>query len=403
LNPNFNDKFSFPASDVKGILEVDVFDENTLANRLIGRVIIPLKDIASLSHVLDTDGGVKGRNSEQKYPDPKWFELDDADGNKGSKSLGSILLELRWRSNPCLPPFELTEADDADDNDEVDDEDAIDAYVPTKAEISLFNTTRIETKSKEKEMNDILSKEQATYKIISGDYQVHVHVIECRNLKAKNFNGTSDSVVTVEMFSQKQNTAIISGTLSPVFDDLLIFNMNGLDKDEFEASLIKVIVNDSGSLSDSQIGSYTFDSTFVYYQKDHEIYNSWVALINEADKGDEGIQGYLKLSVQVVGPQDRLKVHRPEVESSSSKGTEDITSMVLITPTIKKEKRWYVLTTYCGDYLPMMDRAIGAGGITLMQGGIDAVYSVEFSNSKVSFLVHILYLTNFQLSQCDIS
>lgn len=69
---------------------------------------------------------------------------------------------------------------------------------------------------------------------------MHVHIIECRDLKPKDLNGMSDPVVTVEMFGQKQNTAVISSTLNPVFDDLLIFNIKGLDKEEFEEGLVKV-------------------------------------------------------------------------------------------------------------------------------------------------------------------
>ncbi len=34
----------------------------------------------------------------------------------------------------------------------------------------------------------------------------------------------------------------------------------------------------------------------------------WVALVDDLDEKDEGIQGYLRLSVAVVGPGDKLKV-----------------------------------------------------------------------------------------------
>ena len=48
---------------------------------------------------------------------------------------------------------------------------------------------------------------------------VYVHVMECRELKAKDLNGTSDPVVYVECFGHKVNTAIVGKTLNPVFDD----------------------------------------------------------------------------------------------------------------------------------------------------------------------------------------
>ena len=41
----------------------------------------------------------------------------------------------------------------------------------------------------------------------SGDYSIQVHIIEARDLKAENLDGTSDPVCYIEMFGQKQNTS----------------------------------------------------------------------------------------------------------------------------------------------------------------------------------------------------
>ena len=179
------------------------------------------------------------------------------------------------------------------------------------------------------------------------------------------------------MFGQKQNTAVINSTLNPVFDDLLIFNMKGLDKEEFEEGLVKVMVKDSDLLTRNDIiGSYSFDATYVYYQGDHELYETWVALINEVDVDDEGVQGYLKLSVQIVGPNDKLKIHRDTGGGGGGggggKGDEDIGSLVLMPPTIKREQKWLVVSAHCGEYLPVLDEAVSAGGITLSSSGLDA-------------------------------
>ena len=39
--------------------------------------------------------------------------------------------------------------------------------------------------------------------------QIQVHIIEARELKAENLDGTSDPVVYVECFGQKQNTIVV--------------------------------------------------------------------------------------------------------------------------------------------------------------------------------------------------
>jgi hypothetical protein len=43
------------------------------------------------------------------------------------------------------------------------------------------------------------------------------------------------------------------------------------------------------------------DATMVYFSKDHEIYRKWVALMDDEDADDIGVQGYLKLSIQILG------------------------------------------------------------------------------------------------------
>lgn len=101
-------------------------------------------------------------------------------------------------------------------------------------------------------------------------------------------------------------------------------------------------------LRNTLIGSFQFDVTTVYFNKDHEYYQQvrsavgrtapfvlagdcerartrishrhhpllappsvlqWVALVDDHDEGDEGIEGYLRVSIAVVGPGDKLKVH----------------------------------------------------------------------------------------------
>ena len=51
--------------------------------------------------------------------------------------------------------------------------------------------------------------------------------------------------------------------------------------------------------------------------------------MNEKDPADEGVQGYLKISVQIVGPNDKLKIHHEE-ETKAKTSDDDIGSMVLM-------------------------------------------------------------------------
>ena len=43
------------------------------------------------------------------------------------------------------------------------------------------------------------------------------------------------------------------------------------------------------------------------------MYRQWVALMDDEDAGDVGIQGYLKLSISIIGPGEKPVVHNEEV------------------------------------------------------------------------------------------
>lgn len=43
-------------------------------------------------------------------------------------------------------------------------------------------------------------------------------------------------------------------------------------------------------------------------RQNHEIHRQWVALVDDEDLKDSGTQGYLQLSIAIVGPGDKLKV-----------------------------------------------------------------------------------------------
>lgn len=56
--------------------------------------------------------------------------------------------------------------------------------------------------------------------------QVQVHIIEARELKAENMDGTSDPVVYVECFGQKQNTICVKGVST--YSSLVVVSLKGL-------------------------------------------------------------------------------------------------------------------------------------------------------------------------------
>jgi hypothetical protein len=147
-----------------------------------------------------------------KHPKRYKLELTSNEGRSETKSYGHLDVVLRWRYNPDLPVnFEL--AEDGAEGDDDDDED----NEPPPVEVS--------EEAKEKaaaEAKKALENAENSTKVLSGDYTLYVHMIEARDLKAKDVSGTSDPVVYVEFLGKTVNTAIVPKTLSPVWDDSFI-------------------------------------------------------------------------------------------------------------------------------------------------------------------------------------
>ena len=62
-------------------------------------------------------------------------------------------------------------------------------------------------------------------------------------------------------------------------------------------------------MKQTMIGAFAVDATTVYTaNKDHELYRRWVPLMDDEDADDVGVQGYLKISISIVGPGDKMKV-----------------------------------------------------------------------------------------------
>jgi hypothetical protein len=148
-----------------------------------------------------------------KQPQRFRLELTNQDGNVEATPFGHLDVVVRWRFNPNLPlNFELVEDNDAKANGG-SEEESDDGEDPVGEE-----SEEAKAKAAEDAKKALESAENST-KVVSGDYTLYVHVIEARDLKAKDLSGTSDPVVYVEFLDKKVNTAIVPATLSPVWDD----------------------------------------------------------------------------------------------------------------------------------------------------------------------------------------
>ncbi len=175
---------------------------------------------------------------------------------------------------------------------------------------------------------------------------------------------------------------------SCVFDELFIFDLKNLDKSQFEEGLIRIACYDSNSNplgKNTMIGAYACDATYVYtMNKDHELYRAWVPLMDDEDPEDTGTQGYMKISIQIIGPGEKIKVHDEDAERAAEIKKEaaaggDLSSLLLSTPVIRKEWKFIVCTVYKCEGLPVMDGKVGIGVMTAKEAGTDAFCKLAFA------------------------
>ena len=363
-------------TDHSAILEVIVEDYNRLGgNTFLGKVFIPLRSF------LD------------KAPKIQWYKLRNLKNMDDGTPRGSIQLKLQWRFDVDIHKALLKKGkkgnffgslsslirDGAEsDMSDADGENVADDDAPAISDKEL---------AKQKEEQDKLKADQQEMlkgmNLIDGDYTIHAHIIEARDLKAENANGTSDPVVAVECFGQKFSTKIVWGVSSCVFDEVLIFQCKGLTAEEFENGVINISCRDANLIpgTSTMIGSYSFDATSCYFQKHHEMYRKWVPLMDDEDPDDTGVQGYLKISIQIVGPKDKQYIHDDKKELEIERAAElqsggDIGSLVMMPPTIKKTWVYVVVNVFRAEWLPCMD-----GNNLLSESGTDAYFQLEIGNS----------------------
>uniref|UniRef100_A0A7S3JR17 C2 domain-containing protein n=1 Tax=Aureoumbra lagunensis TaxID=44058 RepID=A0A7S3JR17_9STRA len=385
LEPIWNEEFRFIVFDPDDFVDILIEDQDPLSRDFMGKFTIRLDTLYN--------------DKSKVYL--AWHKLKDKNGHSTASGLGEVEIQMQWIFNPTVAAtsgkgglkknltgsyftnlFGSGGDDDITDDDDDDEKEALDNDPQSKEEAD----------KKAQEINEAqerLKAELHEIEVKSGDYQVIVDIIEARELKPKNWSGTSDPVCVIECFGEKRTSSVHNDCLSCVFDETFIINKRNLDKDIFKESSIKISVNDARPpgigviVRDTLIGSYVVDASYVYYQKNHELYRVWVALINDRDPEDQAIQGYLKLSVQVIGPGDRVVVH-DESEARQKEKKEDmradggISGMVIMPPAMKREIKWLVTTIWRAEYLPIMDAAVG----NIMQGGIDAFVQMEFGDIK---------------------
>ncbi|GMH62476.1 hypothetical protein TL16_g03481 [Triparma laevis f. inornata] len=197
-----------------------------------------------------------------------------------------------------------------------------------------------------------------------GDWLIHVHVLESRELRATDPDGTADPVCVVEVNfgdgkKKKASTRVVQNDRNAVFDEMFKFEFSGLTRPDIEMGQVSISVIDSDATVGGHgvgefIGAWTADILdSIYSRPDHEFYRHFVSLENDeaTNKDESGTQGFLKVSVVATGPGDKMKIHNVEKERAAERKEQasgEIVSLPIMTPV---ELRFLVVKIHSLDNL----------------------------------------------------
>ncbi|OQS05760.1 dysferlin [Thraustotheca clavata] len=360
VDPVWNETFSFRATDYMTTVTVVVADKVNVKKRFVGQIRLVASDIMS----------------EPMMRCTKWYSLVDKawepNDKLGEVEIKTSLVYERENDNVLHHRTAVQQDQQASSSISVgetwdaSDADGFAVQQDETEEEALLRKQELELQEKQRQ-------EAMLVNVPKGDYQIQAHIIEARDLKGENFDGTSDPICYVEVMGKKQKTSAKSQTFSCVFDEMLFFHFRNIGKKELEQANITISVYDSNLIRPNiEIGTYQFDCLSIYCRHQREVYRQWLALVDHKSKNDKGIQGFLLVSLSIVGPGESFPVHEVVKDNFIKEGTD----LVLIPPTIQQKLNFLVVTVFNAEELPAMDAAT-----FITTAGIDAFVRVDFAGN----------------------
>lgn len=151
------------------------------------------------------------------------------------------------------------------------------------------------------------AKERSTK---AQDFQIRIKVFQARQLDGNNIH----PMTRVKVGNQSKHTKTMRSTNSPYWDEVFFFNFNSSQADLFDQMIEFQVFNALNYLKDALIGSFKMDIGYVYDEPYHSLINKWLLLADTEDCMS-GAKGYLKVTVNVLGPGDEVPVSSPKSPS----------------------------------------------------------------------------------------
>jgi hypothetical protein len=105
------------------------------------------------------------------------------------------------------------------------------------------------------------------------------------------------------------------------------------------------------------------------------------------DSNDIGSQGYLKLSIQIIGPDEKVKLYDDDLEIKKELALEssvggDISAIAMTPQVISNSYKYVVASVYKCEGLPVMDGIIGNSLVVIEKAKTDAFCELSYAKGK---------------------
>ena len=137
-------------------------------------------------------------------------------------------------------------------------------------------------------------------------FQIRVKIFQARQLGG----GNIDPVCRVRVIGRVKQTKIQKGCNHPQFNEVFFFNINISEAELFDEIIDFEVLNSRTLRSDMRIGAFKMDMALIYSEAKHSITRKWLLLSDDGDRMT-GAKGYLKVSVNILGPGDEAPVNHP--------------------------------------------------------------------------------------------
>jgi len=314
LNPEWNETFDFPLKEaLKSTqnLDVQVFDhEKVGSDRLLGST------------------SVSGSNIIKKVKIDASFDLRGEDGT----NQGKITLRIEYIG---APQQEKKDGGGENSGESTTEGDGGSGSGGSQGGRKTGNAAR---------------KRNTNLSTLVQDYHIRVNVIEGRALQGSNL----DPAVRVTIGKQSFTTRPKRATTRPYWNEMLFFNFHEAPSTLFWEMVDISCMNAGMFKKDSLIGSFQFDVGSVYEEDGHSYMHKWVMLTDPANRS-KGVQGYIKISISVLGPGDEAPLSKPLEDS------DDIEENLLKPAGVDLDPIDLTCKVFMAEDLPQMDVSLETG------------------------------------------